>query len=65
MSENIFLSKPGFICAAGDSKNPEQFIENLENGNRDGIKVVEPSIAGENGAKKFYVGSSADFRFCS
>ncbi|MBR1537355.1 MAG: 3-oxoacyl-ACP synthase [Treponema sp.] len=60
MSENIFLSKPGFICAAGDSKNPEQFIENLENGNRDGIKVVEPSIAGENGAKKFYVGKIED-----
>ena len=44
--KNIFLSNPGFICAAGDSENPESFVENLASGNRDGIKKTDCGLVG-------------------
>ncbi len=61
MSGNgIFLSNPGFICSAGDSSNPAEFIENLSRGNRDGIKKVDCSLVGEEGVKSFFVGKIED-----
>lgn len=63
MSENktkIYLSNPGFVCAAGNSLNPGEFAENLESGNRDGIKKVDCGLVGENGVKSFFVGKIAD-----
>lgn len=57
---NIFLSDPGFICAAGDSSDPDAFIENLAAGNRNGIKKVDCGLVGENGVKSFFVGKIDD-----
>jgi len=54
--QNIYLSKPGFICAAGDSSDTDTFIKNLSSGNRDGIKKVDCGLVGEEGVKSFYVG---------
>lgn len=59
-TKNIFLSNPGFICAAGDSQNPFGFVENLASGNRDGIKKVDCGLIGEGGAKSFFVGKIED-----
>ncbi len=59
-ANGIFLSNPGFICAAGDSSNPAGFIENLSSGNRDGIKKVDCGLVGEEGIKSFYVGKIDD-----
>lgn len=59
-STKIYLSNPGFICAAGDSQNTADFIKNLSSGNRDGIKKVEPSISGDDGKKSFYAGKIDD-----
>ncbi|MBQ4379427.1 MAG: 3-oxoacyl-ACP synthase [Treponema sp.] len=58
-TEKIYLSNPGFICAAGDSQNPEEFVQNLSTGNRSGIKKTEPSISEEN-SKSFYAGKIED-----
>ena len=60
MNENLYLSNPGFICAAGNSANPAQFVENLASGNRNGIKKIDCSLVGENGVKSFYVGKIED-----
>ena len=60
MTEKIYLSKPGFICAAGNSCDSDTFVKNLSEGNRDGIKKVECGLVGENGVKSFYVGKIAD-----
>ena len=60
MNEKIYLSNPGFICAAGNSSDSDTFVKNLSEGNRDGIKKVECSLVGENGVKSFYVGKIAD-----
>lgn len=60
MNEKIYLSNPGFICSAGNSSDPEKFIENLSSGNRDGIKKVDCGLAGENGVKSFFVGKIDD-----
>ena len=59
-SMNIFLSNPGFICAAGDSQNPLEFAENLANGNQNGIKKIDCGLVGENGVRSFYVGKIDD-----
>lgn len=59
----IYLSNPGFICAAGNSltaENQSRFVENLSSGNRDGIKKVDCTLVGENGAKSFFVGKIPD-----
>ena len=59
----MYLSNPGFICAAGNSLSPENrthFVENLTSGNRDGIKKTDCSLVGENGVKSFYVGKISD-----
>lgn len=56
----IYLSNPGFICAAGNSSDEAGFIENLSSGNRDGIKKVDCGLVGENGVKSFFVGKIAD-----
>ena len=56
---NLYLSNPGYICAAGNSLTPQaqaQFVKNLSSGNRDGIKKVDCSLVGENGVKSFFVG---------
>ena len=55
-ASSIYLSNPGFICAAGNSSDPDAFIKNLASGNRDGIKAVVPSISGGEEAKTFYTG---------
>ena len=60
MTEKIYLSNPGFICAAGNSCDSDTFVKNLSEGNRDGIKKVECGLVGENGVKSFYVGKIAD-----
>ena len=60
MNEKIYLSNPGFICAAGNSCDSDTFVKNLSEGNRDGIKKVECTLVGENGVKSFYVGKIAD-----
>ena len=57
---NIFLSDPGFICAAGNSSDADAFIENLAAGNRNGIKKVDCGLVGENGVKSFFVGKIDD-----
>ena len=57
---NVFLSNPGFICAAGNSCEPQKFIENLACGSREGIKKIDCSLVGENGVKSFFVGKIAD-----
>lgn len=59
-SDNIFLSRPGFICAAGDSLDCESFIENLSSGWRNGIKKVDCGLVGEGGLKSFFVGKIDD-----
>lgn len=56
----IYLSKPGFICGAGDSENPEQFIKNISCGSRDGIKKIECDLVGDDGVKSFWLGSVDD-----
>ena len=58
--QNIYLSKPGFICAAGDSSDTDTFIKNLSSGNRDGIKKVDCGLVGEEGVKSFYIGKIDD-----
>ena len=58
--QNIYLSKPGFICADGDSSDTDTFIKNLSSGNRDGIKKVDCGLVGEEGVKSFYVGKIDD-----
>ncbi|MBB5226945.1 3-oxoacyl-ACP synthase [Treponema ruminis] len=63
--KNIFLSNPGFICAAGDSENPESFVENLASGNRDGIKKTDCGLVGEGGVKSFFVGKIDDSKLKS
>ena len=60
MTEKIYLSNPGFICAAGNSSDSDTFVKNLFSGNRGGIKKVECTLVGENGVKSFYVGKIAD-----
>ena len=60
MSEKIYLSNPGFICGAGDSGDPQKFVENLASGWRGGIKKIECGIVGEGGAKSFFVGKIDD-----
>lgn len=59
-SENIYLSRPGFICAAGNSCDADKFIGSLAAGERGGIKKVVCGLAGESGAKSFFVGKIAD-----
>lgn len=56
----IYLSNPGFICAAGNSSDEAGFIKNLSSGNRDGIKKVDCGLVGENGVKSFFVGKIDD-----
>lgn len=56
----IYLSEPGFICGAGDSENPKQFIKNISSGNRDGIKKIECDLVGDEGVKSFWLGRIAD-----
>jgi 3-oxoacyl-[acyl-carrier-protein] synthase-1 len=58
--KNIFLSNPGFICAAGDSSDAGAFVENLSCGNRDGIKKTDCGLVGEGGVKSFFVGKIDD-----
>ena len=60
MTSNIYLSNPGFICAAGNSHDADSFIENLSSGNREGIKNTACGLVGENGVKTFYVGKISD-----
>ena len=63
MKKFIYLSNPGFICAAGDSKNPEQFVKNLAAGKRDGIKKIECGIKSEDSSENpppFFVGKIED-----
>ncbi|WP_407427712.1 beta-ketoacyl synthase N-terminal-like domain-containing protein [Treponema sp.] len=60
MSEKIYLSNPGFICAAGNSSDTDTFVKNLAAGNRCGIKKVECGLEGENGVKSFYAGKIPD-----
>lgn len=57
---DIYISNPGFICAAGTSKNPGDFVKNLSCGSRDGIKKIDCGLVGENGVKSFYVGKIDD-----
>ena len=60
----VYLSKPGFVSAAGDSKNPLDFIKNLASGNQGGIKKVDCGLVGEEGVKSFYVGKIPDEKLC-
>lgn len=57
---NIYLSNPGFICAAGNFCDTDSFIKNFSCGNRDGIKQIECGLSGEDGIKKYYVGKIED-----
>lgn len=60
VTKKIYLSNPGFICAAGNSSDSGAFVENLASGNRDGIKKIDCGLAGESGVKSFYVGKISD-----
>ena len=61
---SVYLSRPGFVSAAGDSKNPDAFIKNLAWGNQEGIKKVECGLVGEEGVKTFFVGKIPDEKLC-
>ena len=61
---DIFLSNPGFICAAGDSSSAEavaQFAERLSRGERTMAKTV-CGLAGADGERTFFVGAIDDAR---
>ena len=51
----IYLSEPGFICAAGNSSDAASFVNNLSSGIRN-VSKVDCGIEGEGGKKSFYVG---------
>lgn len=57
----IYLSEPGFICAAGNSGSPseiEKFTQNIFSGNQDGIKKIHCGLKSDEQAepKSFYAG---------
>lgn len=60
--KNVFLSRPAFICGIGDSGEPEKFVRNFSSGFRGGIKKIDCGVAGEGGAKSFFVGKIDDDR---
>lgn len=57
----IYLSEPGFICAAGNSgalSEIEKFTQNIFSGNQDGIKKIHCGLKSDEQAepKSFYAG---------
>lgn len=57
----IYLSEPGFICAAGDSGSSseiEKFTQNIFSGNQDGIQKIHCGLKSNEQAepKSFYAG---------
>ncbi|MCR4821873.1 MAG: 3-oxoacyl-ACP synthase, partial [Treponema sp.] len=61
MTKNkVYLSKPAFICGAGNSSDSENFFNNICSGKRQGIKKVDCGLVGENGVKSFFVGKIDD-----